>query len=247
MRKLNRKITASLVTVMALGAFSGLATSKGKPDKNNRPEKEWYISNTVSVYDALNGNTYTGFNPAIMGKLGESSDGHDKHDISAFNSLASSKAAVLFIQDDWGERSGEYHSDYHGSNKQSDSWLMTVVSTVAGGKVTLSWDGLYALESSDDDGLVTYKETHTLGSGTLERLQLIDLETLIIVDALSPEGTPGSYSFTMEEGETSRNFRWVLGPINSRYFNPASGALRYIKSQQREQEAPAHGKFGMPP
>lgn len=266
MKKLNKTIIASLVAVVALSAFSGLAISKGNSDKNNNKpentnqfEKQWYLSNTISVYDGFTEDTYTGFNAAVLGKLAESSDGYDKHDISSFVSLAKSKAAVFFVHDNWGNHSGEYHSDYHDSNGQSDSWVMTVVSTVEGGEVTLNWDGLYALTSTEDDnGIISYTEKYELDSRTLDKLQLIDLETLEVIEAVSA-GELNSYTFYMEDDEEGiRQFRWVLGPINASYFAPASGAMRYIKQQQRELEReqrdrdaefdlPADDKFGSPP
>jgi len=276
MKIVNKKTIVSLLAVVALGAFSGLAISKGKPadkadkhtnqaepqnnraePRNNQPKKEWYLRNTVTVYDGTTEQTYTGINAAILGKLVESSDGYDKHDITPYVSLANSKAAVLFIQNGWGDRSGEYHSDYHGSNRQSDSWVMTVVSTVAGGEITLNWDGLYALTSTkQDSGLVTYEEKRELDSQTLEKLHLIDLETLQVIEAVSVEDELNSYTFVMEADETSRQFRWVLGPINASYFAPASGSMQYIKSEQRKQarlkrnagyETLTDDTFGLPP
>lgn len=254
MKTLTKTSIFSLAVIVALGAFSELAISKGMPaDKqSNKPQKQWYLSNTVSVID-MDGTEYKGINAAIMGKLTESSDGYDKHDITPFVSLTGSKAAVYFIQNNWGNRSGEYHSDYHSVNAQNDSWVMTIVSTVKGGKVTLNWDGLYALTSNEhDNGLITYQEKRTLDSRTLDNLHLIDLETLEVIEAVSAEGELNSYTFYMKEGKTSRQFRWVLGSINASYFEPASGAMQYIREHQPEvvrqrRGVKQEGKFGLPP
>ena len=255
MKNLNQKMILSMAAVVTLGVFSGLAVSKGTPTEN-QTEKQWYLSNTVSVYDANNDVTHHAINPAVFGKLFESDDGYDKHDVTPYVSLANAKAAVLFVRDDWGDRSGEYHSDYHGSNRQSDSWLMTVVSTVTDAEVTLSWDGLFELTSNESNDLVSYTEKRTLDSQTLVDLHLIDLDTLEVIEAVSDEGLLNSHSFYLASGETSRHFRWVLGPIKSSYFDSASHTKRYIKEQQRElarQQRDAESgsakndKFGLPP
>ncbi|WP_428356515.1 hypothetical protein [Methyloprofundus sp.] len=258
MKTSNTKFMITLLTAATLITSSGLAISKGKPAKdatqkhNNQPVKQWYLSNSVSVYDPVTEQTHKSINPAVLGKLAESSDGYDKHDIRPYASLANSKAAVLFIQENWGNRSGEFNSNYHGSKRQSDSWEMTVFSTVKEGKVTLNWNGLFELTPTNAHGRLTYAENKTLNSRTLKRLQLIDLETLEVIPAVSAEGELNSYTFTMETGKTSRQFRWVLGSINASHFDPASGAMKYIKEHQPEvlrqrRGIKKGGKFGLPP
>jgi hypothetical protein len=264
-----KQTLSSLALITMLAMVSGLVMSKDKPENkvdkqnnksqkqnNNKPREQWYLSNTISAFDASSRVTHSADNAAVLGKLTESSDGYDKHDITPFVSLSNAKAAIFFVQDNWGDRSGEYHSDYHSDKGRNDSWLMTVVSSIPHAQVTVKWDGLYALTSTEQNGLVSYTEQRELNSAALERLHLIDLSTLRVVEAQSPDGELGSYTFTLNEGETSRNLRWVLGPINSSYFEPGSGAMRHIKAQQREhaeqqreaeENKAKHGKFGLPP
>ncbi|WP_428353654.1 hypothetical protein [Methyloprofundus sp.] len=263
MKKLNLKRLIALATAVTLVTLSGLAISKGKPaedkaDKNlNQLKKQWYLSNSVSVYDDVTGNTYKSINRAVLGKLAESSDGYDKHDIRPYASMANSKAAVLFIQENWGEHSGEFHSDYRGLKKrrdrsaQSDSWVITVVSIVPGAEVTLKWNAV-GLTSNKKGGIIRYKDG-VLPEKILKKLHLIDQETKDEIEVVSDDGQlNSSYTFTMDSDKTSRQFRWVYGNVNASDFNSAGGVKQFIAKQKAElkrkaRKAPPSDKFGLPP
>lgn len=259
--RLNQNTIFSLAMLLLLATVSNLAISQGKPAEDkankdlNRLNKQWYLSNTVSAYDANTEQTHTADNSAVLGKLKESKAGYDKHDIRPFASLVNAKIAVLFIQDGWGERSGEYHSDYRGLQRrrdrsaQSDNWVITVVSTVPGAEVTLSWKTA-GLTSSNEGGLIRYKEK-ALSGKVLKKLHLIDLETLDEVEVVSDEGQLNSYTFTMNTDKTSRQFRWVYGKVKAEYFNNARGVKQYIAKKKMERQRQARkipsDKFGLPP
>ena len=104
--KNNNKIIISLAALLVMGAFSTLS-AKGKPVKEVQPVKsanEWYVSTSVTVSDTANTITVAGTNPAVFGKLSESSDGYDKHDIAPYGSVVGKQASVVFIHSDWDER-----------------------------------------------------------------------------------------------------------------------------------------------
>lgn len=259
MKKFNTK---QLFFVVSLGILLNTGVvmaksdkSKGKPEQSLQPAKEWYMKTSVSVIDQYNGNTWIDNFSGVFGKLKASSDGYDRHDIPAFRSTANSPAALVFVHDDWGPNAGEYLSDYHGNNRQSDSWLFSVNSSIEDGLVTLTWDGLFELTQYEKNTQTRYSEKKTRDSRTLEDLHLIDLETLEVIEAVSDEGKLNHYTFYMGD-ETSRQFRWILGPVNASYFEPASGAMHYIKMKQRElkyqqrqaeYDFPIDDLFGSPP
>ncbi len=249
MTNFDKRMMLSLAAIMALSSFSNIAVSKGKPEPGNqKPNKQWFLRTKVSVDD--NDITYKGINEAVLGQLTECKQTCPQHIIKPFNSLASShnvKAAVVFILDG----SIESFADYHGF-KQSDIWELTVLAA-KGGDVTLSWDGAALTSTKEKDRAPLYKET-PLRKDDWKGLDLsvIDLKTLEVIPMEIFEGHYNSYTFTMDTDETARLFRIVKGPINASQFDPASGALQYIKEHQphvlrQRRSVKQVGKFGLPP
>ena len=265
MKTVKNKMIFSLATLLALGAFSTLY-AKGKPviDSGVKTTNEWYVSTRVSVSDTANSVTVGGTNPAVFGKLAESSDGYDKHDITPYGSVVGAEAAVVFIHSDWDENSGEYHSNYHDTKgAEKDSWEMTVFSSVDNAEVTLKWEGLYEL--SKEKGKTLYDEKKVLDSSTLENLKLVDTVTGEETPAVT-NGKLNTYSFTMESGESSRIFIWQQGMVAYKTISVAALAstTEYIEVKQKKEKAkakkvkkarakkikemkPEHRKFGLPP
>jgi len=261
MKTINNKIVISLAALLMMGSFSALSAKNSKQIKNDsevviekpeneggKPTKEWYVSTKVSVYDQANDKTYEGTNPAVLGRLVESIDGHDKNDIPTFSSVVNKKAAVVFVKSDWDEHTGEYHSDYHNTDGNKESWEMTVFSSVANGEVTLKWDGIYVLTPKTEGW--GYDENKDLESSTLEDLHLIDTQTGEEID-VTYEGQLGSYTFTMGE-EGSRTFIWALGRGNS--YKTSADLKSYIKTKRNEERLKAqnakkygHEDFALPP
>lgn len=247
------KLIAAIITAGLISNTAIAAKNSNAKAKSSKPAKQWYMKTTLEV--AVNPDkTIEDKSSGVFGKLDESHAGYDQHDIPAFGSTARSQGAIVFVHgDEWGEKAGEYLSDYHGSNKHSDSWVFNVNSRHLDGEATLSWDGLFVLNSSEINGRRQYNKKKDVRNATLENLQLIHLDTLTVIPAVT-NGVLNTYTFNME-GKSSHQFRWVLGPINASYFEPASGAMRYIKAQQHileQQEAksrahPKNHKFGLPP
>ncbi len=258
MKKTNSKIIISLVALLAMGGFNTLMAKNNKHSASNtkpvvqsenvKQTKEWYVSTSVSVYDEANNKTYKGTNPAVFGRLSESVDGYDKNDIPVYTSVVARKAAVVFVHTDWGEDSGEYHSDYHNTNGHKESWTMTVFSSVPNAEVTVKWDGLYALTPKEESQ--GYDEKKLPEDAILEDLHLVDVQTGEEID-VTEDGQMNSYTFTMGE-EGSRTFIWALGRGNS--YKTSTDLKRYIKTKRAEAKVAAknakkhtHGDFGLPP
>ncbi|TGD74717.1 hypothetical protein E4634_05820 [Mangrovimicrobium sediminis] len=233
-----RRVLSLLALACALAA--GTAQAQQAPRHN-----QWYLATSISVFDAVAGKSYSAPNRALIGQLVDASDDCDRFDLAAFSASNGARAAVVFERPACG---GELVSDYHARKGRRGEWEMTVYSTVAGGAVTLSWDSFHALKRSARGGEVSYRETPTRNSQTLQNLHLVDLETLEVIDALGADGRPNSYTFTLD-GQTRRDFRWVLGNVKSRAFKPivrAASASAAVGST-RAVAPTAAGKFGLPP
>ena len=257
MKTIKNSLILSAVLV-AMGAFTTLSAGNVKKEKSetevHKPQNGWYVSTTVSVLNTANDKTYKGTNPAVLGRLDQAVDGFGKYDVPTFVSVVTRKAAVVFVKDDWDERSGEYHGDFHDTKGQKDSWEMTVFSSVPDAEVTLEWDGLYALTANENG----FDNEKILDSRTLEDLHLVDTVTGEVTDAIY-DGQLNTYTFDMGE-EGSRTFIWALGRGNS--YKTSKGVKTYIKEKQKEERAKAKEeaklrkefvknnrleKFGLPP
>src|SRR6186713_1545621 len=134
-----------------------LATTTVKAEGRKNGPLEWYVKTTVELTDPGSGLLIRDTRSGIFGQLAASNPGWDPHDIPAFGATQSSKAAVVFIHgDDWGDRAGEYLSDYHSAGTRQDAWEFTVHSALAPGQVTLRWEGLFQVKSTEVDGLVSF-------------------------------------------------------------------------------------------
>jgi hypothetical protein len=108
-----------------------------------------------------------------------------------------------------------------------------------------------------------YQSRRNINSDVLAQLKLVDMKTLEMVPAVK-DGQLAAYTFTLDGGETSRQFRWVLGPLKGKYFEPGEGAMRYLAQQRKALRAQAgnssdklagqgksaskpHPVFGLPP
>ena len=243
------RLVLLLSTVLAA---SSAATLFAKD--NSAPSDQWYVSVLVNVQDPATGQDHVADNPAVFGKLTESEDGRDRHDIRPFRSVVRARASAAFVHDEWGDVSGQYLGDYRKAGSQTDTWVMTVFSSVPAGVLTLTWDGLYELTDNPEPYGFPYLQEKRLDSRTLEDLSLIDLDTGEIIDAVT-DGELNSYTFVMDE-ETSRNFRWVLGPIKNKYFDNEEDLRTFVRQAQsdaKKQELEAKkdlraiSKFGKPP
>jgi hypothetical protein len=260
---LNNKVFGAFLLTLGVVTSGPLAAAKNSGEANGWAD-QWYLATDITVEDRY-GKIYPAVNKAIIGQLDESSSGPDRNDIPSFSSTARSRAAGVFVQSDWGARSGEYLTDYRSSGRKADSWVITVNSSVAGGEVSLKWGALQLLSNTDSEAGRRYHEQASMDSRTLKKLRLIDLKEGEVVRAVSG-GELNEYRFTLEPGETSRQLRWVLGPLKGVYFKEDKAAKHHLREQLKEMEladksdnakakgskpekAPSgpHPVFGMPP
>jgi len=248
-------------------------------DKKAKKSTEWYLKTTVEVTDPETGRIIRDTRSGVLGQLAESEAGFDRHDVPAYASTTDSRAAIVFIQgEDWDEMAGEYLSNYHKNDSKKDSWVFTVHSSLSPETVTLHWDGLFELSQYEQNGVIRYTSTQTSDNVILKKLSLVDLQTGEVIQALAKNKDRkkygaefNSYTFSMN-GETRRDFRWVLGKVRKSHFEPvyqpssepqavaatqsknkhtaqSNDALSSLQIRQLKAAAdlPAQGKFGAPP
>ena len=233
------------------------------------PPLEWYVKTTVELLHPGSGLLIRDTRSGIFGQLVASNPGWDPHDIPAFGDTQFADAAVVFIHGkDWGDRAGEYLSDYRSAGTKADDWEFTVHSALAPGEVTLRWEGLFQVKSTEVDGLVSFTKVRVDEHDLLKDLHLVDLTTGQVIDVFikakgkKPAQWIRSYSFHMG-GATRRDFRWVLGDVKKHHLRPfsepleaasmaqsgKSGKLSSLQVQQLNavQQGRSNDKFGSPP
>lgn len=125
----------------------------------------------------------------VLGWLKDSRYRYDRHDLMELSPPSKTPyLTIVFPRYNWGERSGNYASDFHRRKhwRKGDRWRFLVKSDIPR-KVTLSWEGY--------DGI-----------RRMYRMRLVDLESGKIVRAIRKKNLQ-TYTFTMT-GKTHR-FRWV--------------------------------------
>ncbi|TGD73103.1 hypothetical protein E4634_12545 [Mangrovimicrobium sediminis] len=241
---------------LVLGATSAVAEAGSSSRRDAGDEAaQWYVRAEVSVRDPLDGSVSRADNAAVFGVLAASSDTYDRHDIPAYASTAGARIAGVFVHDDWSEHAGEYHSDYRSGPTRRAAWPFTVNSSVNGAVVTVSWDGLYEVTTAPEGSASSYEARLDADSRTLRRLKLVDLTTGEIIPAYRKGGL-NTYSFTLADGERSRQLLWVLGAVKGSYLEASNRAAAYMQRQVEVQanskaverrSSKAHPVFGYPP
>jgi VCBS repeat-containing protein len=165
---------------------------KGKPPKDDNPGhqrrearlqgREWYVR---LIAEWPEGGLKDRGN--VLGQLADSELGFDAHDLQEMSPFSTPYLTIVFPHDDWGEKSGNYASDYHPLSKgksRGDAWQFEVRTDQPGREITLRWvmQGEYPQEPL-----------------------LINVETGETV-AVDP-AVPGSYTFVMDG--TTQRFEWM--------------------------------------
>ena len=243
-------ISVIACTLFLMGADTVLAKKKGK-----KKAPQWYVKTTLSVLDPSTGRMVHDTRSGVFGQLDASDLGYDTYDTPAFANVASSRAAIVFEQgEDWGDRAGQYLSDYHPTGINNDHWTFSVFSTTNSSEVTLNWDGLFLVEQ-DSNGI--FRENRDAGNKLLNKLKLVDLTTGEVVKATRRERgeiVMRSHTFSMD-GQTQRTFRWVLGDVTDEHLAVSTSTTKskapVSALQARQAEAllsvPSAGRFGTPP
>lgn len=124
----------------------------------------------------------------VLGMLNASADLFDRHDLRELPPFAAPYLTIVFLQNAWGNQSGEYASDYRKLRgpEYDTEWPFIVKSDVPR-RVTLRWE-------------------NTDGAGLLENMHLVDMESGEVIKTLI-DNQPNNYTFTMT-GKTHQ-FKWI--------------------------------------
>ena len=213
----------------------------------------WYGKTVVSA-TSNDGKVYTHGTAGIFGKLIESSDLKDKHDIKSYGP---STLQIVFPQTEWDEDNGYYFSDYRyfdENGEEKSVWTFQIRNDVTSpdlknAPITIKLDGIYDVNFKEIDGKIVYEESGQQNTTIYQNLSLVDVDN--------------GMSYTLEElaeatlnmdGLTVRTFRWVLGTVDSGDYELPSSA-KTVKSLSAKQGATSvdqtlledTGKFGLPP
>jgi len=182
----------------------------------------WYLR-TVATATAQDGTVYVHKTAGVFGQLTESTDKKDRHDIAAYGE-GGAILQILFTPTDWGEKNGNYFSNYKQFDESNpyprNVWKFKVRNArsvnLADADLRLDLVGPYAIISTEPKGYVQYKETLSK-----ERSVLLDQLTLVDVD----NHREYSYSELKNanlgmDGLHTRTFKWVVGTVKPEDFNP---------------------------
>jgi hypothetical protein len=207
-------------------------------------QQEWYVR-LIAV--AEDGNLVDQNN--VLGQLQESMDIYDRHDLVELDPFAAPYLSLSFPHHDWGDRAGDYTSDYHLVNTAAaDEWVFEVHSDDAYRNIDLYWDGLYLLEGTwtQDTGKKTWTQSKVMDESVLyKRMVLEDLDLGVAIPAVQ-DGVVNNYSFNMN-GQNVRSFRWVMKSKNGKTpkvkrSKPAKAKFTGSETDDPMEQVPLPGK-----
>ncbi len=138
----------------------------------------WYVR--IVVEDTTN-NMKT--SDAQLGQV-EEVDAALKHSLKAISPFGSTYLDVVF-KNPSDITSGEYKSNFHTTNTNSDSWEFTVKSHDANADMIVSWRGLYVLNPyTDSEDRLRYNEYRSMTNPLIPYMKLVDVATGIEIPAI---------------------------------------------------------------
>jgi len=199
------------------------AKVKTKRQKVKKAPKEkdagWYMRTRVSA-TTDDGTVYTHNTAGVFGKLKQSKNKKDRHDISSY---APATLQVVFPHYNWNEgEAGDYWSDYRRYNKRKTNKRVVYTFQVKNqGNVDLSnadieikLDDAIDINYVKENGNVRYIEKGT-NPEIKQKFTLVDVdnERTYSVDELE-------YANLNMDGNHTRTFRWVRGRVKKKDFKP---------------------------
>ena len=179
----------------------------------------WYMRTRVSV-TADDGTVYVHNSAGVFGKLKQSKNKKDRHDIPSYGAAA---LQVVFPHYDWEEgEAGDYWSDYRRYNTKRTNKRVVYTFQVKNQKtVDLSNAELHIIldDAIDvnyvkENGNVRYIEKDTNPA-------IKQAFTLVDVDNNQTYSTDELKNANLSmDGNHTRTFRWVRGNVKKKDFNP---------------------------
>jgi hypothetical protein len=208
---------------LILALSLSIATLYGAGNKNKEKDAGWYLR-TVATATTQDGQVYVHKTAGVFGKLKQSKNKKDRHDIAAYGENGAI-FQVIFPQTKWAEEdNGNYFSDYRHYNKKKPYkrtvWTFLVRNPksvdLVDADLNIDLQGPYKVTFTKQNGSVHYKETLSK-----DMTKLMNKLTLIDVD----NQREYSYDEIKEanlgmDGLHTRTFRWVVGTVKKRDFKP---------------------------
>ena len=209
----------------------------------------WYGKTEVTA-TASDGTIYSHKSAGVFGKLVQSSDDQDQHDIPGYGPAL---LQVIFVPDFSADITAGYFSEYKhydGTNAKA-SWTFQVKNQqdvdLSTAPITINLPVVHDVRYRDDNGTVTYKESSESNITLLNQLTLVDVDNSTTYTITELE----SATLNMDSKHT-RTFRWVLGTVESTDYEPLPAPQRAAGRENTPEFKPAParqsgGKFGLPP
>ena len=237
MKMQKRKILLPLLTVAVMGSTALYARhnsdeqsmqssqmhKKQRKHKKHRNKKAryagWYMRTRVFA-TAADGTVYSHESAGVFGKLRQSKNKKDRHDIPAFSAAT---LQVVFPHYDWKEGdAGDYWSDYRRYRKRRSHrrtvWTFQVKNQkkvdLSNADLKIVLDDAIKVNYVKENGSIRYIESDT-DKEMKSKFTLIDVDNnqTYQVDELP-------YANLSMDGKHTRTFRWVKGRVKKRDFRP---------------------------
>lgn len=196
MKKTIINITVSLFSLLV---FLGCNSTNENDAKSQ--VTEWAVKLHAIDSEGKLGDTNTRF-----GQVHPAIDDVDRYDlVSGSNPFNGDFLEVVYYIN--GNES-DFSTNYHSVKKdQYDTWTFVVKTNDPDRTITLSWPGIFKVDSAIDEynRVRLYNEFLNYDL-IMEKMQLVDMRTGEIISAVS-DGQVQSYTFNMD-GETERTFKW---------------------------------------
>jgi hypothetical protein len=191
------------ISVLSLLLFSGCNSTN---TSTSQSEAESQVTEWSIKFNAIDSNGKLGDTNIPLGQVYPATDNIDRYDLaSAPHPFGGDFMEVVYTIDD---NTTEFSTNYHSVKKdQYDSWTFVVKTNDPDRTVTLSWPGIFKVESATDEYNRVRLFNEFLNYDTImEKMQLVDMRTGEVVSAVL-DGKVQSYTFNMD-GETERTFKW---------------------------------------
>jgi len=215
---MKRTIITLLISTFSLLVFSacnGTNTDSTSTNSTESQVTEWSIKlNAVDSAGKL------GDTNIPLGQVYPATDGTDRYDLqSAPRPFGGDFMEIVYHIDD---NTSEYSTNYHSVKEgQYDSWTFIVKTNDPDRTVTLSWAGIFKIDSAADEyNRVRLFSEFLKYDPIMEKMQLVDMKTGEVISAVT-NGKVQSYTFNMD-GETERTFKWEY--LTQEAFNQSQDA-----------------------
>jgi hypothetical protein len=222
--KENRKMKLILKMILSLSLTA--VTLYGAAGKNNKikiKDAGWYLR-TVATATTQDGTVYAHKTAGVFGRITGSVYKKDIHDIAAYGEN-DAIFQVIFPQNNWDEENGNYFSDYRGYYKRQaldkrTVWTFLIRNprsvNLADADLSIKLEGPYKITSFTQNRSIEYKE-----SPSADMTELLSNLTLIDVDNQREYSYDELKDLNLGmDGLHTRTFRWVVGRVKTRDFNP---------------------------